>query len=109
MTRTPDDVLHELRGYVAELMRGPDALEAAILAAEQADDAADLAFQKALLTADGSVAERTAHARIASADLRDRAHIEAAKVARVKAKIRALEVAVTAAQTELKYMREQEA
>lgn len=104
---TPDDVLTQIREVRAELLRGPSSIEAAELDAERAEDAAQLAQDRALLTAEGSVPEKQAHSRIASAEERDAAFIARARFNRVKTKIRALESSLVSLQAELKWMKEE--
>lgn len=106
-TRTPDEVLTEIRSARSTLELGSDKLYAAELAAERAEDAAQLALDKALLTAEGSIPEKQAHARIASSAERDLAFIAKAEWNRVKAKIRALESAMMSLQSELKWMKDE--
>lgn len=89
----------------AKLNRASEAIAKARLNAERTDLDADLAADKAFLVSDGSIPERQAVARAASADERDKAFIAAAEFDRVKAKTRHLEAALTSLQTELKWMR----
>lgn len=107
MTRTPDDVLNEIRTARATLERGSEKLYESELAAERAEDAAQLALDKALLAAEGSVPEKQAQARIASQAERDLAFIARAEFNRVKSKIRALETSLMTLQSELKWMRDE--
>lgn len=107
MTRTPDQVLLEIHGVRAELSRAPGALYDAELKAERAEDAAQLALDKALLLAEGSIPEKQAHARIASAEARDAAFIARAELNRIKTKTRGLESALMSLQSELKWLREE--
>lgn len=107
MTRTPDEVLTEIRGVRIELSKAPNALYEAELKAERAEDAAQLTLDKALLLAEGSVPEKQAHARIASSDDRDTAFIARAELNRVKTKTRGLESSLMSLQSELKWMREE--
>ena len=105
--RTPSDVLDLIRQTRHELMRGPDYLHDAELAAERAEDAAQLAFDKVLMLAEGSIPEKQAQARAASVEERDAAFIARATFNRVRAKIRALEASLVSLQAELKWMREE--
>lgn len=107
MTRTPDVVLGEIHGVRSELSKAPSALYDAELKAERAEDAAQLATDKALLTAEGSIPEKQALARIASAEQRDQAFIARAELNRVKTKTRGLESALMSLQSELKWLREE--
>lgn len=103
--RTPDDVLNEIRATRVKLDKASEAISKARLNAERADLAADLAFDKAFMVAEGSIPERQAVGRAASAAKRDVAFIAAAEFDRVKAKTRHLEASLTSLQTELKWMR----
>jgi len=104
---TPDEVLAAIRATRAELNRGPDHLHETELAAERAEDAAQLAFDKVLMQADGSIPEKQAQARAASVGERDAAFIARAAHNRVRAKIRALEASLVSLQAELKWAREE--
>ena len=105
-TRTPDQILAEIATARHQLERGSDALYEAELAAERAEDAAQLAFDKVLMTADGSIPEKQAQARSASVTERDEGFVARATYNRVRAKIRALEAALMSLQAELKWARE---
>lgn len=105
--RTPEDVLGEIRACRAQLDKAPDALHDAQLAAERAELAAKLAEDKAFLTAEGSIPERSAIARQASTSERDAAFIAAAQLGRVRQKIRGLETSMVSLQTELKWLRQE--
>ncbi len=107
MTRTPEDVLVEIRGVRVELSKAPNALYEAELKAERAEDAAQLALDKALLLAEGSIPEKQAQARVQSQEIRDEAFIARAELNRVKTKTRGLESALMSLQSELKWMREE--
>lgn len=107
MTRTPDLVAEEIRATRNELQKGSDALYAAELKAERAEDVAQLAFDKVLLTAEGSIPEKQAQARLESQEERDRAFIARAEFNRVKTKIRVLETSLMTLQSELKWLRDE--
>ena len=104
---TPDDVLRAIRDTRADLLRGAGVLEAAELAAERAEDAAQLVFDKILMSVDGSIPEKQAQARAGSAEERDAAFVAHAAHSRVKTRIRALESALVSLQAELKWMKEE--
>lgn len=107
MTRTPETVLGEIHGIRIELAKAPAALYDAELKAERAEDAAQLATDRALLTAEGSIPEKQALARIASELQRDVAFIARAELNRIKTKTRGLESSLMSLQSELKWMREE--
>lgn len=104
--RTPDQIMQEIVSTRHELARGSDALYEAELAAERAEDAAQLAFDVVLMQVDGSIPEKQAQARAASADERDAAFVARATYNRVRAKIRALEASLVSLQSELRWARE---
>ena len=104
--RTPDDVLTEIRKTRAELERGSSALYAAELNAERCKEAAQLALDKALLTADGSIPEKQALSRIASVAERDVAFIARAEYNRIRSKISELDSLLMSLHGELKWLRE---
>lgn len=57
---TPDDVLTTIRQTRAELLRGVEYLQESEVAAERAEDAAQAAFDRVLMTVDGSIPEKQA-------------------------------------------------
>lgn len=103
--RTPDDVLNEIRTTRTQLMKASDAISKAKYLADKADLDADLEFDKAFMTAEGSIPERQAVGRALSVSARDEAFIASAEFERVRAKTRHLEASLTSLQTELKWMR----
>jgi hypothetical protein len=103
--KTPDEVVAEIYRVRAEIARGPEAIEKAELEAERAADVAKLAEDKALLTAEGSVPEKQAKARLASIAERDEAFIARARLNRMKLKARGLEGDAMLLQSVLKWMR----
>lgn len=107
MTRTPETVLAEIHSLRSALGKAPDAQYEAELKAERAEDAAQLALDKALLLAEGSVPEKQAQARIASQVERDAAFIARAELNRIKTKTRGLESGLMTLQSELKWLREE--
>lgn len=103
--RTPEDVLTEIRNTRTQLMRASDAIAKAKYLADKSDLNADLEFDKAFMTAEGSIPERQAVGRAVSVAARDEAFIAASEFERVKSKTRHLEASLTSLQTELKWMR----
>jgi hypothetical protein len=99
---TPDEIRAEILKVRAELHRGPDAVRDAEIPAELADLDADVAFDRALLTATGSVEEKKATARLAADSLRRDAVVSRAAYNRVKVKVRQLETEMFALQSVLK-------
>lgn len=103
----PDEVLDLIRQTRHELMRGPGYLHDAELAAERAEAAHQLAFDKVLMQVDGSIPEKQAQARAATVKEQDAAFIARATYNRVRAKIRALESSLVSLQSELRWIREE--
>ena len=103
---TPDDVLDQIRQTRFDMLRGPDIVHEAELAADRASDAAQTAFDKALMNASGTIPQKEAAAREASAAERDAAFVAKAAFNRGKSKLRTLESALVSLQAELKHMRE---
>lgn len=104
---TPDDVLDQIRQTRFDLLRGPDIVHEAELAADRAQEAYQTAFDKALMTADGTIPQREAAARAASAAEHDAAFVAKAAFNRGKSKLRTLEAALVSLQAELKHLREE--
>lgn len=104
--RTPDQILLEIAQSRQQLERGSDALYDAELAAERAEDAAQLAFDAVLMQAAGSIPEKQAQARAASVTERDAGFVARATYNRVRQKIRALETSLMTLQAELKWAKE---
>ena len=106
MTRTPDDVLTEIHGLRAELMRGPDVIRDLEVAAERAEFAHQLALDEALMQATGTVDDRKAAARLSASELADVAFIARASFNRARAKVRAIESSLMTLQSELRHMKD---
>lgn len=104
--KTPDELLADIHLTRHELLRGSAALYEAELAAERAEDAAQLASDRVYMTAEGSVEDRKAAGRAASQVERDLAFVARAEFNRIKSKIRALEASLVSLQAELKWARE---
>lgn len=104
--RTADQILSEIVQTRHELARGSDALYEAELAAERAEDAAQLALDRVYMTSEGSVEDRKAAGRKASAGERDAAFVARATYNRIRAKIRALEATLVSLQSELRWVRD---
>ena len=105
--RTPDHVLSEIRATRKLMLAGSSSLKDAEIAANRADLAADLAFDRAFMTATGTLDERKAVAREKSQAERDAAFIAIAEHSRVKAKLRHVESALMSLSSELKWMKEE--
>jgi hypothetical protein len=99
---TPDQVISELRQIRSESAKGVEALYAAEVKFAELDRAADVAEAKALINAQGTVVDRQAVAKVATAEARLAADVAKAEWNRVKAKIRLLESQQMSLQSEAK-------
>lgn len=93
------EIVRELNRLTSELSRGFEALYEAEVNLAEAEHDLDTVEQKAFINAQGTVADRTALARLESAQNRLQRDLRRAEVNRIKMKIRALESALTASQT----------
>lgn len=98
----------EIQQALAELTRlnkkGVEALFEAEEELAHAENELDTVEAKAFLTAQGSVAERTAQAKLVSADLRLARDLAKASVNRIKTKLRSIESELMAQATLAKIM-----
>jgi hypothetical protein len=95
----PSQIVEELSRLTQELSKGYNALYEAECELAEADKLLDTTEQKAFISAQGTVADRTALARLESAEVRFSRDLCRAGVNRIKMKIRALESSLTASQT----------
>lgn len=95
----PSQIVTELNRLTQELSKGYQALYEAECELAEADKLLDTTEQKAFISAQGTVADRTAIARLESAEVRFSRDLSRAGVNRIKMKIRALESSLTASQT----------
>lgn len=95
----PSDIVTELSRLIQELSKGYQALYEAECDLAEADKDLDTVEQKAFIAAVGTVADRTALARLESSENRFSRDLARASVNRIKMKIRALESSMTASQT----------
>jgi len=95
----PSEIVTELERLTSELSKGYEALYEAEAELAQADLDLDTVEQKAFLAAEGTVADRTALARLESAQNRFSRDLARARVNRIKTKIRSLESSLTASQS----------
>lgn len=98
--KTPDGIIRELVDIRSEASKGIDALYNAELKLAQASLDADTAEAKALLLAEGNVAERQAQAKIESAEARHNEAIAKAEFNRVRTKLKVLEQSQMSVQTQ---------
>lgn len=87
----PSEIILNLAELTALNKKGVEALFAAEQEMAEAEHALDLVEARAFLTADGSVAERQAKAKLEAADFRLARDLARAGVTRIKMKLRGLE------------------
>ena len=101
---TPQTINEEISTLIGENSRGVTAVFQAEQKLAEAEYDLDTTEQRAFLAADGSVAERTATAKIAAADKRLQRDLARAEFNRVKLKLKAVESALMAAATQAKLL-----
>ncbi len=87
----PSEIISSLAELTALNKKGVEALFVAEQELAQAEHDLDLVESRAFLTAEGSVAERQAKAKLDSADARLARDLAKAEVSRVKMKLRSIE------------------
>ena len=104
-------MLLEIQKQIAELIqenqKGANALFEAEAALAQAEYDLDTEEQKAFISAEGSVADRTAIAKLKAADKRLQRDLRRAEFNRVKVKIKQIETALMALATQAKLMQQE--
>ena len=95
----PSEIVAELKRLTTELSKGYEALYEAETELAQAELDLDTVEQKAFLAAQGTVADRTALARLESSQNRFSRDLARARVNRIKTKIKSLESSLTASQS----------
>jgi NADPH-dependent 7-cyano-7-deazaguanine reductase QueF-like protein len=99
---TPSELIKELTELTQESRRGAEALFTAEIALAEAEHELDLIEQRAFIKYQGTVADRTAMARLDAADARLQRDLRRAEANRVKVKIKGLESALMAVATQAK-------
>lgn len=89
----------ELRRLTEEIRKGSSALYDGEVKLAHCENALDLVEQKAFIGAEGTVADRTALAKLESAQSRLERDLARAEVNRIKVKVKGLESALMATQT----------
>ena len=97
--QTPDDIIAELRRVQLELSKAPEAIFNAEIKLADCEAHLDSVEQTAFLSAEGSVAERSAKARLKAIQARLERDVAKAEVNRIRQKIRSLESASVAVST----------
>jgi hypothetical protein len=101
---SPNDISQQLTELVNENYRGVNAVYQAEAKLAQAEYDLDTAEQTAFISAEGSVAERTAIAKLNSAEKRLERDLARAEFNRVKLKLKAIESALMANATQAKLL-----
>jgi hypothetical protein len=96
------EIQKQIAELIAENSKGATALFETESALAQAEYELDLVEQKAFLGADGTVADRTAIARLKAADNRLQRDLRKAEHNRVRVKIKQIETALIALSTQAK-------
>lgn len=98
----PLEIAQQIAELTQENSKGADALYEAEVELANAENNLDLIEQKAFIRSQGTVADRTALARLEAAQARLDRDLAKAKANRIKTKIKALETAIMAAATQAK-------
>ena len=96
------DIQYQLAALTQENDKGADALYAAEVRLAGAEHELDLVEQKAFIKAQGTVADRTALAKLESADARLQRDLRKAEANRIRMKIKSLETNIMAVATQAK-------
>lgn len=100
----PSEIARQIAELTAENNKGADALYAAEIELAEAENNLDLIEQKAFIKSQGTVADRTALARLESSEARLERDLAKAKANRIRVKIKALETAIMASATQAKLL-----
>jgi ABC-type Fe2+-enterobactin transport system substrate-binding protein len=98
----PSELITQLAELTQENRKGAEALYAAEIKLAEAEHELDTVEQRAFISAIGTVADRTALARLESADVRLQRDLRKAEANRVRMKIKGLESALMAVATQAK-------
>lgn len=102
-------LVSEIQAQIAELIqensKGTNALFEAERKLAEAEYALDLIEQRALIKHQGTVADRTALARLEAADARLERDLRKAELNRIKHKIKSIETALMALGTQVRLMK----
>jgi NADPH-dependent 7-cyano-7-deazaguanine reductase QueF-like protein len=98
----PSDIQRQLAELTAENSKGADALYAAEVRLAEAEHELDLVEQRAFIKSQGTVADRTALAKLESAEARLQRDLRKAEANRIRVKIRSLESNLMAVATQAK-------
>lgn len=96
------EIQRQIAELIAENSKGSSALFEAEKALAEADYELDTTESKAFISAEGSVADRTAIARLKSAQVRLERDLRRAELNRIKLKVKTIETALMALGTQVK-------
>lgn len=96
----PSEIVSQIAQLTAENSKGSEALYEAEVRLAEAEHELDLVEQKAFIKAEGTVADRTAIARLEAAESRLQRDLRKAEANRIRMKIKSLESALMAAGTQ---------
>lgn len=100
----PSEIARQIAELTAENNRGADALYEAEVKLAHAENELDLIEQRAFIRVQGTVADRTAIARLEAAEARLQRDLRKAEANRIRVKIKALETALIASATQAKLL-----
>lgn len=100
----PSEIIQQIAELTQENSKGADALYAAEVELAELEHKLDLVEQRAFIKAQGTVADRTALARLEAAESRLERDLAKAKANRIRVKIKALETAIMATATQAKLL-----
>tara|TARA_R110000868_G_scaffold275302_1_gene535035 strand:+ start:3996 stop:4382 length:387 start_codon:yes stop_codon:yes gene_type:complete len=96
------EIAKQISGLIAENQKGGNALHEAEVKLAHAENELDLIEQRAFIKHEGTVADRTAMARLAAAEARLQRDLRKAEANRIRVKIRSLESSLMALGTQVK-------
>lgn len=100
----PSEIIQQIAELTQENSKGADALYAAEVELAELEHKLDLVEQRAFIKAQGTVADRTALARLEASESRLERDLAKAKANRIRVKIKALETAIMATATQAKLL-----
>lgn len=100
----PSQIIEEIAKLTQENSRGAEALYEAEVALAEAEHELDTVEQKAFIRHQGTVADRTALARLEAADARLQRDLKRAQLNRVRMKIKNIETSLMGMGTQVKLM-----
>lgn len=98
----PLEIANQIAQLTAENSKGAEALYEAEVRLAEAEHELDLVEQRAFIKSQGTVADRTALARLEAAESRLQRDLRKAEANRIRVKIKGLETAIMAAATQAK-------